>query len=94
MLQINGIRYTQFIKFMITENMKKLEGLIKQEPYEIMKVKTFKTVISLHGFEFAEVPNNVAEDVIALLNGAFKEGVMGTLIQYKINLDELPKVEI
>lgn len=78
----------------MNENMKKLEGLIKQEPYEIIKVKTFTSVVSLHGFEFAEIPNNVASDVVKLLNGAFREGVMSTLIQYKINLDELPKVEI
>lgn len=78
----------------MSENMKLFEGLFKEEPYKIMKVKPLTTIVSLHDFEFAEIPNAVVDSVVKLLNGAYKEGIMSTLVQFKINLAELPKIEL
>lgn len=70
----------------------KLERLIGQDAYKIEKVKSYTSIISLHGEEIMEIGNNQVDFFIKALNGAYKEGVMNTLIEFKIDLGEISDV--
>ena len=58
--------------------MENLKVLLSRTPYTPRKKNPFKTEILLNGEPHATVNNNMAEDMLTLLNGAYKTGVVET----------------
>jgi hypothetical protein len=54
---------------------KNFEKLAKQAPYKITGKKFLKRTISLDELELCDVPSEIADEILSLLNGAYLEGV-------------------
>ena len=50
--------------------------LMKQNPYTITQRGVFKSVIALDEINLCDVPTNIVDNMVKLLNGAYKEGVL------------------